>query len=938
MKANNIFFKRFISRLAIVGAIAGASMITSSCAEDYMNVDEDRMLYEMNADGTFGPLDLTISIDAEANDSKTRGNFNTNDFEITSMWVCMFNYDNGTVVAMNKESYNDGNIVDGNHNNGTGLDAITFKNLMFSDGDSRVYIAGVANYENITAMDANGNEGPLIEVLDSIKNFVDFKNIAINTVSAEKALNGKNRPVVAGLWGNNHGNFTVDLKGKVHSNNAATAEAILYDSKTKRINQSHIDAIQNGKIHLRRPYSHLNVNIDVAMGGFLQFENPTIQVYNIPEYTFLQEHKTVTNSETYKTEDDWKAVTHTAADIYGERFTSDLISPGNPYSNENKAFIMNPEDAMVVTDNGTKRNIKFGYWHYETKNWGLPSLTSQKDREKRIGNSDFYASLCPSDDKTFNNNAPYMVLRADVETNSYKGKVEYIIHEGFCNLENGEQASSEATAVRDFCTFRNTNYTYNVQINGLGSMILKVSSEDMSGDVHHAVGGEFWSKTERKNVNVVKAGASYQLTVPAGDLYWCIVEDNGAPYGKNLDSSWEHAEKYPLYPTNVNENINTGSSFYQSIKLDGALLGDIQPSATERTFNVTFGQNETINGLLYICAKYVSADGTTIVYPVYCFNQNGAALDIPEVRMPYASTSGVILGVEDHTISWKAIAGAESYTIKLAESNGMGGYYVTLKPGETKSDAEFIGQANVDAGRAVNVTLTQQGDELFFRMRYANSVKSLLNFLQSQNEADVTFEVTANNSKASSPEPGKLAAKIINPVWNFNDMTWQNATLPSVVWSPSPEDSKIADYIPAGTNIKVNGLTVYSGSSNKLRYEKHTYYTFRPNGSGNKTSRGFKFHAITKGKLGFWTTSAGSSAQSGRYVVAEYQGGSSAITGTFEAATKTAGTFDKSSNGKSGEIKDINPNNKESLGVDNVWIYNSGDFCFYQIQFTPEDQ
>lgn len=908
-------------------AVACSILLPTSCINDMFDEPEG---IRPNGNGTFGPITLVVPIDAEINDSKTRGTFDTNNFELTSTWAAIFDVETGYLVAMTDTIYNfgDGNFeADTGHGNadssvGSKFE-ITFRNFIFNDDNPRVYIAGVANYENVSVIDWNGNETTLIEALKNVRNIKEYKNIAVNTASAEQALKGKNRPVIAGFWGSSHGNFTVDLSGKVHTNNSSESKVSLYDPSTYRIKKENIDTIAAGKIHLRRLYSHLNVNVKVNTSSNFTFKNPRVKVYNVPQYTFIQEHKTVENANQYKNET-WPGVTHTAADIYGTNLNTPTLSSSNPvYNNTNDAaFLMNDEDKFTVTQSGNQMNLKFGFWHYETKHWGLSNVTSQNDRERMYGNSGVYSSLCPSEENDFNNSAPYFVITADVSNGTYSGTADFIIHEGYCCQANGDAAPDAATAARDFSTFRNVNYTYNVEINGIDNVITKVTAEDLSGDFYHGTGGQLWS-TEVKQVKVAKGGNSYNIKFPQGKLIWCISENNDTPYGIPMDDEWGYKSWYPMYPNNVVQPRAYGD-FYNGITLNGKHLGEIDSFDTETQCTLSFGSNSVTNGTLYLCGIYTSPDGMVDYYTVYCFDQDGNMLDTPQLTMPNAPSGNLILGIHDHTISWKEIEGADSYTVTLGTNSLGGGYSVTLFPGQTTQDSS-----------GTNVTLQRSADgTLSYTMRYAKSQNALLSLVDdnASTQATASFTVVARNSSTGAKsDPATISKTVVNPVWDFNSSAWRSAINPRLSGTNIPEN----------TEIPLNGLTLYTGA-NTMTYNTYgSYYAVMTGGSGSTANRGFKFHAFANGKINAWTSSntgsqSSADGQTDRWI---YMAQTNASGGTTVTQATNGNRANKSVSGTLTKSPDIpvDPVTKNGNAT-NVWVYPYGSIVIYKIQFTPQDR
>lgn len=907
--------------------IAVASVGISSCADEALW--EDRA---PDGNGFFEPFDLTISFDAESSDSKTRGSFDT-DVTLNSAWVAMFDIATGNLVAM-AESENELGEWPGTHPNKPESDAysVTLRSLMINDHNNTVCIAGVANYDGIDVKNANGDDMSLIEALREVRNISDYKNIAVNTASAERAIANSNCPLMAGFWGESHGNFTVDLDNRVQTNNSSVSTIEMFDMDTKMIREEHVKHIQeDGMIHLRRLYSHINVDVAVNSSNFKTFKDVSVEVMNAPSYTFLQEHTTLTTAGAYDSNDEWMDDTHTAADKYGVLKTTGIIKENGTYSNtDDAAFVMYDEDKLAVTSsNDVASRINFGFWHYESKHWGLKGVTSQNDREKRFtGNNEIFSSLCPSESLDFNNSAPYFIIRAYVETNDdYAGNAEFYIHEGFCCLANGDQAGSEADAVRDFSTFRNCRYNYNIEINGISSIIQKVSKDDFSGEYYSGVGGEIWgTRTTDIEVNNTET-KEYDLEVPTGELYWCIRDRNqGVTFGKAMSDAFELKDKYTAYPANVDEGYEyQNNAFYNAISVNGAPLDQYLATRAVSDLGVpvkvTFSPQSATDGYLYLCGISRSDDGTTKMYTVYCFNQDGTRLDAPVLTMPNAPAgNNLIIGINDHTVRWKEVAGADSYTISLNET----GYSVTLKPGESTVDGDYTG------------TLTAVGNgELEFRIRYARSKNGMLALVNEDtniNEKVGTISVVASNSSTGSKSnPGTISKNFINPYWDFNSTAWQNG-VKTLTLDPAGNNG-IVDGLAANQNLTVNGLTLYTGNSNKMTYEQHSVYTFRPNGSGNTTARGFAFKAFSKGKINVWTSANSATAGTGRYIVTAQPNASGTLVSTtldsFNANGSKSGTQSKSPN--------ISLSAENQTAPYNMYIFNSGDILYYRIIFTPQD-
>ena len=928
MNIINRIFKGF----GLAATLAAFLTMTVACTDDLLN---DGVIRQ-NSDGTYGPFDLEVSFDAEANESHSRATFSTDNFELDCAWVAMFTAKTGRLVAMAESSPETfGGTPGTNHADGVGDNhKVILRSLMLSDENDEVYIAGVANYEGIKAIDPHGNEVSLIEALRNINDIKEYKNISIQTASAEQAIQYANKPLLSGFWGEGHGNYTVNQSGVVYADQDRVFKVKMLDNITKRVIGD--TQIKRGMVHLRRLYSKLNVEINIDMKGFKEFKNPRLKVYNIPAYAFITEHKTVEDaSEKQYDNSTWPSCTHTAADIFDHGyFNTDEIKENEVYNNiSDGAFLMDDADKFTVTSkdaNGNAQKIKFGYWHYETKHWGLPGVKSPNDRERMIGTTGLYSSLCPSTEKSFNNNAAMMVLTADVVSadGKFSGTADFYIHEGYCCQPNGSAATTVEDASRDFSTFRNVEYDYTVNISGMESVDTKVSSRDLSEDYYHGVGGDFYSETATRSVMVPEGGVEYDIELPDSEIYWYI-ESEGETFGVPLGIDPEIQRWYGgVYKYTGLPKVNADNAFYKSIRFNGELLGDAQPAMTRSAGNViSFEGSPDTHGMLYLCAVQRSLDNLVTYHTVYKFDQLGQ-LATPKLSMLNAPAGNLIMGIDDHSVYWKPVAGADSYTIELLADGTMGGYKVTLLP-----DAPAVSDGK--GTKSTNVKIeseTVDGQKyLKFRIRYANSAQGMLSFLQKQDSYPVTISVTANRENGESSEPGTITRTILNPIWDLRSGDWKTAL----------QANSSGDFIKAESVITVNGLTFNAGNQEKTQYKAFGgVYGLQPGGPGNASgSRMFSLHSCaSQGKIAFWTTSNSGNAGSGRYVMVDYDGSDGNALQSPDAVTKGTGKASEDFANIKITTGSFKPANWQDPAVQNVRFYNSADLVYYMIQFTPEDE
>lgn len=947
----------------------------TSCTDDWM---DDMREYGVTEAGDFGELEIIVPIDTEESDSKTRTGFNKEGIELKSIWVAMFDSYSGSLVSWGETTFDPSQTPgDGHPNKPTSPAdyAVILRNLRFYDENNTVYIVGVGNYENVMVKTAYGNDSTLIDALRGVNSMWEYKRIAVDAASAEAAMAGGNAPLMSGFWGTSHGNFTIGNDGKVTSNNSSESLLTLYDTSDMKVKPEYVKHIQeDGLVHLRRLYSHINVNVNVSTAGFKRFENPTVEVVNIPRYTFIQEHTTVTDADAYKKAEDWLEDTHTAADLFEDGYypTTGLIVPKNSDNSDesdksdksnkyiepyNSGFFMNSgknasgvpyDDQLKVnsTSGNVATNITFGYWHYESKHWGRKSLSKMNDRENRFGTSGVYSSLCPKEELDFNNYATYFIIRADVESHDgYQGKAEFYVHEGYCCQQNGDASTDEAVIARDFSTFRNTDYTYNVSINGMNSIVTKVNKEDFSGSgAYSGVGGEIWS-SETRSTSLPKGESSYTVGLPGGKFYWAIEED-GKIYGVPLDDE-DLRIKYAAFP-NVTETDFSASKFYSMIRIDGKALGEVSSIPEETKATLTFRPDDALDAKLYIVGVESSSDGLAILYSVYQFDKSGNRLDTPVITMPYATDpKRLVMGLDDHTIRWKKDDDATRYRIELVQNNGMGGYYVEFNM-STDINKDLTDSPYIASGKTITDIRLEEDSEgyLYYKMRYANSVGALMNFLNTNNpaSAQVTIKVTAYGADGVEPQSGTYTMTIVNPFWDLNSTEWQ-AAIGALKTGTATNSGGTQTWtgLLANQTATVDGMSLHTGAKADVEYLKTgNTYVIQPHGSGSSPvttsnpQRYFGFHACTRGKTRAWGSSTSSSkntdASKARHMVTAFTGGSPVTSATDASASATG------SPAQLADMTNITPTPSTFKGTDeNIFMYSDADIRIYKLQFVPED-
>lgn len=487
--------------------------------------------------------------------------------KIESLWIGVFDTKTGEQVgrmAGHIRKASDGNRVTMGNDGSYRIEDI---DIYYSDTNPEVYIVGVANYDTYSSTNSkgghvlarlSGDSGDPVELYKLLGiddatvreeesafsrkiTWEEFCRISVDVKSADASLDKDGYcPLMTGFFNTSKGvNTTVDRNGETPSNArvSMTRGGVRYG-----------ETIQpEGILYLRRLQSEITVNVTTLKpnGGPLyirSIENVEYKIMNRPLEVYLAEHATDKRGGDINAD---KAVylsrTANSADFLEEGYESD--------TEWRKA---------VLNDDGT---YSFTYQHYENKHWGLDWPLESGERLSQLGKDlddcggmtwqeliqytydhrEFYENWgniasyaarsahairerkinrAASSEETntlfrtlskdarhaFNNNASYILLKADVTMDNgsgngsgvAKGTAYYTIHEGFTSLSDGSASipiwdhdkaeqlvrglNDITEPICDFQTVRNTRYTYNI---GLYSMHdLSVQAESSSDYIH----------------------------------------------------------------------------------------------------------------------------------------------------------------------------------------------------------------------------------------------------------------------------------------------------------------------------------------------------------------------------------------------------------------------------------------------------------------------
>lgn len=382
---------------------------------------------------------------------------------INEIWVGLFDTEDHKIVGFGTKT---GTIT-------TPL-SVTIENLFMSDINDKAWCAAVANYNGVNARLGEGELKPLIDILRyDVATWEDFCNVAIDVESAELAIRVTGSHVLmSGIFaadGNDvyveHDSDDTGLlmpSSNIGSYTLYNKTFSAYEFETVISIYSNNPAVAS-YLSLRPMFAHVKVNVDITAPTLNANGNLQWKLYNVPKYVYLIEHANISDCSGYDNLS-WLGVTPSAADLYYDGYADmqNYVAYNTPTP---------PTDALVdviagdVAKSGT--TFSFGFWHYENKHWGLPTVTGYIDRDRMLTSTPerIFSALCPSDALDFNNKATYLMI--SIPTTS-GGNAEYIIHEGYSSNFNNSANSAEP---RDFSTFRNTDYTYNITVSGTSSSL-----------------------------------------------------------------------------------------------------------------------------------------------------------------------------------------------------------------------------------------------------------------------------------------------------------------------------------------------------------------------------------------------------------------------------------------------------------------------------------
>lgn len=497
MKAK--FFRYIFIRSVAVSLAAFATATAVSCTDDLVSCQD--------TDSPSGE-EATVSLSFAVGDvSKlTRAEIDENDAKrVNTLWIGIYNASTGDCTAnlfLNKT---------GDHGFAPGTNNHALSQLTdISTKSGKSYIVAVANpdqYMGITAEDADK-----FSTLENADNSKIYKSL---TTLLEAATNWKDYKsiMVTGTTGQNN---SIDIQApSINENKGLLMSGIYTEMLHVDPTNSHPDISETpyyisagdnkltGAIHLRRLISNIKFNIE-AKGSVVEVTPQSYQVHNVPFASWV--HERVDNNPGEKNR-------------IGYANAGDALQPDykiNGFYRSSLIFTSTSFDKTVTAtdDGGSTTSYSFDFWMTENKRTGIQTFgDNMTDNEKyatrereyddkgsiidptqqtgTMTPSGIFISLSASfDSPSLNNKAAYVdipcVVKYKSDTAEEEGpgsaippgmtddegllnpgavrtaNITYRIHLGYINKD-----------AKDFNSYRNSDYTYNVKISDLHSVIVE---------------------------------------------------------------------------------------------------------------------------------------------------------------------------------------------------------------------------------------------------------------------------------------------------------------------------------------------------------------------------------------------------------------------------------------------------------------------------------
>lgn len=807
-------------------------LATASCSDDIID-DDIRIGEGKPCKGT-----LTLNVDAGAAALSTRS-VNMNDgatVKINSLWIGVFDKANGQCIGKTRIDGFDKTVTAGTPSRNT-VTVDFFSNR----SNPEVYVVGVANYEEVVTT----GEIPLIDAVQAAATWDDLVKIDVDAVSAYAGNKGENaisqEPFLMGYYLESTGlsrvpkfdQFEQEGEGiTVYPENAATAMTVkLYTDEEGDL------YVPSGALTLRRLVS--NVNVKLAPGPGIEISDVSYMAFNKPQSSYLVQRRTDTTSgRGYR---EWQE---------NSPNRSDCFVAENGESSDSYAYKNDENWRTDISADG----LGFSFQHFENKHWGFGDIRNFSDRENRNSDGTLKA-LSPNGTSPYNDHASYFKIKMHItdRNTGRSGEVIYTIHEGMCNTDDGRKADSDEVKMKDYGSFRNTNYTYTVNVNGMEKIVVNASLDEDSEDYNHGQEGQIWQIVYANgNGNFIPdAGGTFgdielkPNAVPAFRIFWQNMGGEPVDFCYNfpekgetmLGGFWPEKTNSTVFSNNIADIKNLPTEILSQISVtDGTTdytleefisdferISSINPSGHYKfKFKAYEGPwedepKDNVRGL-YLFDKnefYVNKAGTSSYGKIYVAEQ--CPLDVRPTKS--FNTSNVIWHTAFHTTTESKWCGCVNsiVDVSFAHDSQFEGYFI-----ECQGVRQKIGKEKLS-----DYIKTVNGKQAVVYPFPTDKIAG------SENAYDVIITpITKDKAYKGAPTTVSKSMGIYPTKWIVNS-------------TPLIKDMDIGK--KTLIDVEYRGLEIYQNHTTANSSVKGSYISF--GGSSNITDRVLRFYTVKSGKL-----------------------------------------------------------------------------------------
>lgn len=802
---------------------------------------------------------LTINVTAGVADVSTRS-VNLNDgatVKINSLWIGVFDRETGERVGSTRIDGFDRTLSAGTPS--SNMVTVDF----YSDrANPEVFVVGMANFEDVVTWDKT----PVIDAVQAAGSWAELVEIDVDAASAYAGDKGENNvsqaPFLMGYYLESAGltrvpkfnQFDADDAVAIYPENAAKAMTIKL--ATDDAGEIYVPA---GALALRRLVT--NVNVNLVPGPGIEISDVSYRVFNQPQVVYLVQRRTDTTAARAFT--DWKRLSPNRADCFVSATGKMDATP---------VYRDDEEWRTEVSTDGRS----FSFQHFENKHWGFGDISSFSAREARNADGTLKA-LSPGEAAPYNNYASYFKIRMHVvdRNTGRNGDITYTIHEGLCNTDDGRKAETDDIKLRDFGSFRNVNYTYTINVNGMEKIVVNAAMENEDDNHNNGQEGKVWQivYANGDDRQIPEDGGTYgsvkfnASAVPAFRLYGTDAAGNCFDLCYNFP---DKAESFlgGFWPDRKAETIFTNDLAdlrrLPATLIDGLKVTDGSRDYTVEQFLASFDPSKTYSFKFDTYIGPWEEEPRENMRALYLFDRN-------ELREDFdgCSTFGKVYVAEQYP--------RDTRPTVTFNKNNLIGHTAMHETSENKwcgtvnSEIDLI-WAHDTAFEGYNIEVAG------FREKITK--EQLPSYIKTVNGKQAVVYPYISDRVAASETPYNVTITPIPVDKSYKGaatvVTGQLAVYPSkwiIKSTPLWKDLNIngKTYI----DVEYRGLELFQDNSTKNASVKGSYLSF--GGSSNLTTRVLRFYTVKSGKLtvtacsnaGLPSGAASNSIDTSRYLLAD---------------------------------------------------------------------